>query len=92
LGSHSRACAPVAEAALGADGPRGEGWVALQLLLGAANAGCGYVGVYWPGSMDSFLGALGLLIALRIASRDAAHSDARAARSCKWGPSVSPSG
>ncbi len=45
-------------------GPRGEGWVALQLLLGAAIAGCGFVGVYWPGPLESFLGVLGLLIAL----------------------------
>jgi protein-S-isoprenylcysteine O-methyltransferase Ste14 len=45
-------------------GPRGEGWVALQLLLGAAIAGCGLVGVYWPGSVESFLGVLGLLIAV----------------------------
>lgn len=36
----------------------------LQLLLGAAIAGCGFVGVYWPGSADSFLGILGLLIAV----------------------------
>jgi protein-S-isoprenylcysteine O-methyltransferase Ste14 len=45
-------------------GPRGEGWLVLQLLLGAAIIGCGFVGVYWPGSADSFLGILGLLIAL----------------------------
>jgi protein-S-isoprenylcysteine O-methyltransferase Ste14 len=45
-------------------GPRGEGWVALQLLLGAAIAGGGFVGVYWPGSLESFLSVLGLLIAL----------------------------
>ena len=45
-------------------GPRGEGWVALQLLLGAAIAGGGFVGVYWPGSLESFLGVLGLLIAV----------------------------
>jgi protein-S-isoprenylcysteine O-methyltransferase Ste14 len=45
-------------------GARGEGWVVLQLLLGAAIAGCGFVGVYWPGSADSFLGILGLLIAV----------------------------
>jgi len=44
-------------------GPRGEGWVVLQLLLGAAIAGCGFAGVYWPGSVESFLGILGLLIA-----------------------------
>jgi hypothetical protein len=36
----------------------------LQLLLGAAIIGCGFVGVYWPGSADSFLGILGLLIAV----------------------------
>ena len=36
----------------------------LQLLLAAAITGCGLVGVYWPGSADSFLGILGLLIAL----------------------------
>ncbi len=34
----------------------------LQLLLGAAIAGCGFVGVYWPGSVESFFGILGLLI------------------------------
>ncbi len=45
-------------------GPRGEGWVLLQLLLGAAIAGCGFVGVYWPASVESFFGVLGLLIAL----------------------------
>jgi protein-S-isoprenylcysteine O-methyltransferase Ste14 len=43
-------------------GPRGEGWLVLQLLLGAAIAGCGFVGVYWPGSVESFFGILGLLI------------------------------
>src|SRR5213593_3381276 len=45
-------------------GRRGEGWVVLQLLLGAAIAGCGFVGVYWPGSVESFFGVLGLLIAV----------------------------
>jgi protein-S-isoprenylcysteine O-methyltransferase Ste14 len=45
-------------------GPHGEGWVALQLLLGAAIAGGGFVGVYWPGSLESFVGVLGLLLAL----------------------------
>src|SRR6266540_2729803 len=45
-------------------GPRGEGWLVLQLLLGAAIIGCGFVGVYWPGSADSFLAILGLLIAV----------------------------
>src|SRR6266851_447194 len=45
-------------------GPHGEGWVLLQLLLFAAIAGCGFVGVYWPGSVESFFGVLGLLIAV----------------------------
>ena len=38
--------------------------MALQLLLGAAIAGCGFVGVYWPGSVESFVGVLGLLLAV----------------------------
>lgn len=36
----------------------------LQLLLGAAIAGGGLVGVYWPGSAESFVGILGLLLAV----------------------------
>jgi hypothetical protein len=36
----------------------------LQLLLGAAIAGGGFVGVYWPGSVESFFGVLGLLLAV----------------------------
>ena len=36
----------------------------LQLLLGAAIIRCGFVGVYWPGSADSFLAILGALIAV----------------------------
>ncbi len=39
----------------------------LQLLLGAAIAGCGLVGVYWPGSVESFFGILGLLLAVAAA-------------------------
>ncbi len=34
----------------------------LQLLLVAAIAGCSFVGVYWPRSVESFVGVLGLLI------------------------------
>jgi len=45
-------------------GPRGESWVVLQFLLGAVIAGCGFVGVYWPGAVESFFGVLGLLIAV----------------------------
>jgi protein-S-isoprenylcysteine O-methyltransferase Ste14 len=45
-------------------GPHGEGWLVLQLLLGAAIAGSGFVGVYWPGSLESFFAVLGLLIAV----------------------------
>src|SRR5437899_563276 len=44
-------------------GPRGEGWVVIQLLLGAAIVGCGFVGVYWPAAVESFFVILGLLIA-----------------------------
>jgi protein-S-isoprenylcysteine O-methyltransferase Ste14 len=45
-------------------GRRGEGWVVLQLLLFAAVAGCGFVGVYWPHRAESFLAVLGLVVAL----------------------------
>jgi protein-S-isoprenylcysteine O-methyltransferase Ste14 len=45
-------------------GPRGEGGFVLQLLLFAAIAGCGFVGVYWPHSVESFLAVLGLIVAL----------------------------
>src|SRR5439155_388289 len=45
-------------------GPHGEGWVVLQLLLGAAIAGSGFVGVYWPESLASFFAVLGLLLAV----------------------------
>jgi protein-S-isoprenylcysteine O-methyltransferase Ste14 len=44
-------------------GPRGEGWVALQLAALAAIAGCGFVGIYWPGSVESFLTVLGIIVA-----------------------------
>jgi protein-S-isoprenylcysteine O-methyltransferase Ste14 len=44
-------------------GPRGEGWVALQLLLGGGVVGCGFVGVYWPRRVESFFSVFGLLIA-----------------------------
>lgn len=43
-------------------GPRGEGWVALQFLLFGAIAGCGFVGIYWPHSVEAFLGVLGLVV------------------------------
>lgn len=42
-------------------GPRGEGWVALQTALFLVIGGCGFVGVYWPGSAESFLTVLGIL-------------------------------
>jgi protein-S-isoprenylcysteine O-methyltransferase Ste14 len=45
-------------------GRRGEGWVALQALLLAAVAGCGFVGVYWPHAAESFLAVLGRVIAV----------------------------
>ncbi len=43
-------------------GPRGEGWVAVQLLLIAAVAGCGFVGGSWPASVEAFLSILGLVL------------------------------
>src|SRR5262245_32960163 len=45
-------------------GPRGEGWVAIQVVLFAAIVGCGFVDVYWPHSLESFLAVLGLVIAV----------------------------
>jgi len=44
-------------------GRRGEGWVVLQTLLFAAIAGSGWVGVYWPGSVESYFGVVGLVLA-----------------------------
>jgi protein-S-isoprenylcysteine O-methyltransferase Ste14 len=43
-------------------GPRGEGWVFLQTALFFVIAGCGYVGVYWPGAAESYLTVLGILL------------------------------
>ena len=45
-------------------GPRGEGWVAVQLLLIVAIVACGFVGVYWPGSIEGYAVVLGLILAL----------------------------
>jgi protein-S-isoprenylcysteine O-methyltransferase Ste14 len=43
-------------------GRRGEGWVLIQSLLIVAIVGCGFVGVYWPGSIESFLTVVGILL------------------------------
>jgi protein-S-isoprenylcysteine O-methyltransferase Ste14 len=43
-------------------GSRGEGWVAIQAVLFVAIAACGFVGVYWPGSVESFLTVVGILL------------------------------
>jgi protein-S-isoprenylcysteine O-methyltransferase Ste14 len=43
-------------------GPRGEGWVLLQLVLFGAIGACGLLGVYWPNSVESFLVVLGLVL------------------------------
>src|SRR5437867_3825365 len=45
-------------------GPRGEGWVVLQLLLGTGVVAAGFVGVYWPRGVESFFALLGLLMAV----------------------------
>jgi protein-S-isoprenylcysteine O-methyltransferase Ste14 len=42
-------------------GRRGGGWVVLQVLLLAAIGACGFVSVYWPASVESFLVVLGLV-------------------------------
>jgi protein-S-isoprenylcysteine O-methyltransferase Ste14 len=43
-------------------GPRGEGWVVVQLVLVGGIVGCGFVGVYWPRSVEGFLVVLGLVV------------------------------
>jgi protein-S-isoprenylcysteine O-methyltransferase Ste14 len=43
-------------------GPRGEGWVVLQTVLFVVIAGCGFVGVYWPSSAESYFAVLGVLL------------------------------
>ena len=43
-------------------GPRGEGWVAVQIVLVGAIVGCGFVGIYWPHSVEGFLVVLGLVV------------------------------
>jgi protein-S-isoprenylcysteine O-methyltransferase Ste14 len=43
-------------------GPRGEGWVALQLVLLGGIAGCGFVGIYWPHPIEGFFVVLGLIV------------------------------
>ena len=43
-------------------GPRGEGWVAVQLVLIGATVGCGFVGIYWPHSVEGFLVVFGLVV------------------------------
>jgi protein-S-isoprenylcysteine O-methyltransferase Ste14 len=52
----------VTETRIPALGPRGEGWVALQSILIVAIVGCGFVGVYWPGSVESYLTVAGILL------------------------------
>ena len=44
-------------------GRRGGGWVVLQLMLFGAIAGCGFVGVSWPRSVERFLVIPGLVTA-----------------------------
>ncbi len=43
-------------------GRRGGGWVVLQSILFVAIAACGFVGVYWPGSVESYLAVIGLVL------------------------------
>ena len=50
------------DARIPALGSRGEGWVVIQSLLIVAIVGCGFVGVYWPGSVESYLTVVGILL------------------------------
>jgi protein-S-isoprenylcysteine O-methyltransferase Ste14 len=43
-------------------GRRGGGWVVLQSILFVAIAACGFVGVYWPGSVEAYLAVIGLVL------------------------------
>jgi protein-S-isoprenylcysteine O-methyltransferase Ste14 len=43
-------------------GRRGGGWVALQTALFFAIGACGFVGVYWPGSVESYLAVVGFVL------------------------------
>jgi len=43
-------------------GARGEGWVALQLVLLAATAACALLGPAWPRPLRPLLGPLGLVL------------------------------
>jgi protein-S-isoprenylcysteine O-methyltransferase Ste14 len=43
-------------------GRRGEGWVALQLLLLAATVASGLTGVYWPNGAEGVLAVFGLVV------------------------------
>jgi protein-S-isoprenylcysteine O-methyltransferase Ste14 len=43
-------------------GRRGGGWVVLQSILFVAIAACGFVGVYWPGSVESYLAVIGFVL------------------------------
>jgi protein-S-isoprenylcysteine O-methyltransferase Ste14 len=45
-------------------GPRGEGWVVLQSVLIVAIGACGFAGIYWPSSVESFLVVLGIVLAV----------------------------
>src|SRR3954462_5735098 len=48
-------------------GRRGGSWVVLQSILFVAIAACGFVGGYWPGSVETYLAVIGcVLIAGRI--------------------------
>ena len=43
-------------------GPRGEGWVVLQLLVGGVIVACGLLGAGWPGSAEWPLRAVGIVL------------------------------
>jgi protein-S-isoprenylcysteine O-methyltransferase Ste14 len=43
-------------------GPRGEGWVVLQLIAGGVIVACGLLAPGWPGSAESPLRAVGIAL------------------------------
>src|SRR3954453_7053877 len=43
-------------------GRRGGGWGVVRSILFVAIAACGFVGVYWPGSVESYLAVIGFVL------------------------------
>ena len=52
-------------------GPRGEGWVVAQSLIGVAIVVCGFVGARWPASVRAVLAVVGVVTVGLFAARPA---------------------